>query len=1287
MKQLILGLMAFLALTASAFTAHAANVSITVSPIAQGGTVTAEVVLSDAADVRGMELTISLPKGLTLNEVTSPKGLSVTHNTTSEGLKIVGFTTSSASVSNGTVLNLSLQAASDFIGGEIEITKAVVVNSAHSESSLSGSKTSVKVKATSWSLAFAAWSDLTKVENETSSKYNVSWEPSVVSADYIEPYTVTSSAPNIVSLEAGTATAEDTGTAEITVKSDNSDVKASYSATVVSTLTAISLNKTELIGIPGYSETLNVTYTPANTTSNKGITWSSSNDKVATVKSGVVTLVAPGTATITATSEADSKIAATCAVTVNAVLVTKLTLSDTDINVEQNKTVTLTATIEPDNATDKTVAWSSSNDKVATVEGGVVKGIAPGTATITATAGGKSASCTVTVTSTLTAISLSKTELIGIPGYSETLTVTYTPSNTTSIKGITWSSSNDKVARVESGVVTLVAPGTATITATSEANSDITATCDVTVNAVPVTKLTLSDTDVNVEQNKTVTLTAAIEPDNATDKTVTWSSSNASVATVEGGVVTAVAPGTATITATAGVVSATCKVTVTSTLTAISLSKSELIGIPGYSETLTVTYTPANTTSNKGITWSSSNSSVARVESGVVTLVAPGTATITATSEADSKIAATCDVTVNAVPVTKLTLSDTDINVEQNKTVTLTAAIEPDNATDKTVTWRSSNSSVATVEGGEVKGIAPGTATITATAGEKYATCKVTVVILTEGVSLDKNSLEFTFGDEPKQLKATIRPENTTDEVKWSSSNDDVARVESGVVTAVGPGTAIITVEAGGKNATCTVTVKAKLVIEPSTGSSDTPGETPVITPGESIQLVITVEPEGAEAPEVTWKSDDESIAKVDENGKVTPGDKSGTTTITATTPDGATITFKVTVNATDGITLDKQTLDLKATETYTLTATLDPSTSKDEVKWSSSNDEVARVESGVVTAVGPGTAVITVEAGGKKATCTVTVKAKLVIEPSTGSGDTPGETPVITPGESIQLVIKVEPEGAEAPEVTWKSDDESIAKVDENGKVTPGDKSGTTTITATTPDGATITFKVTVNATDGITLDKQTLDLKATETYTLTATLDPSTSKDEVKWSSSNDEVARVESGVVTAVGPGTAVITVEAGGKKATCTVTVKAKLVIEPSTGSGDTPGETPVITPGESIQLVIKVEPEGAEAPEVTWKSDDESIAKVDENGKVTPGDTSGTATITATTPDGETITFKVTVEIPTGIDGVNQDEMTGDVYNINGVPVMKGVTRDEVKGLTPGYYIFRTASGVEKILVR
>ena len=317
----------------------------------------------------------------------------------------------------------------------------------------------------------------------------------------------------------------------------------------------VKLNKTKATIEKTKTLTLKATVTPSDLL-DKSVIWKSSNTKVATVTSkGKVTGVKAGTATITCTSKV-SGAKATCAVTVGYVK-----LDQTEAVVKKGKTITLTPTVYPSSLEDKSVTWESSNTKVATVTSdGKVKGVKTGTATITCTsnATGLSRTCEVLVAN----LTLNNYELIIQKGKTATLKATVYPSSLED-KSVTWESSNTKVATVSStGKVKGVKAGTATITCTSTATG-LSRTCKVTVGYVK-----LDQTEVSVKKGKTVTLTATVYPSSLADKSVTWESSDKSIATVtSAGKVKGIKAGTATITCTsvATGLSTTCTVTVTAT--------------------------------------------------------------------------------------------------------------------------------------------------------------------------------------------------------------------------------------------------------------------------------------------------------------------------------------------------------------------------------------------------------------------------------------------------------------------------------------------------------------------------------------------------------------------------------------------------------------------------------------------------------------------------------------------------------------------------------------------------
>ena len=425
----------------------------------------------------------------------------------------------------------------------------------------------------------------------------------------------------------------------------------------------------------------------------------------------------------------------------------------------------------------------------------------------------------------VTGVTLNKATTILNVGENEALIATIAPQNAIN-QNISWSSSNTDIATIDAnGVITAVSAGTTTIIVTTE-DGGFSATCKVTV-VVPVIDVELNKATITLTVGENETLIAAINPQNATNQNVTWSSSNANVVTVDNaGRVTAIAAGTATITVTTedGNRTATCVVTVVAAsipVTNVALNRTTATLTVGESETLVAVITPENAT-NQNVLWSSNNSDVATVDaSGRVTAVAIGTATITVTTE-DGEFSATCKVTVVAasVPVTGVSLNRTNATLAIGESETLIATITPENATNQNVTWASSNAAVATVDAnGVVTAVAVGTATITVTTedGNRTATCVVTVVaapISVTNVSLNRTTATLVIG-ESETLTATIAPQNATNQnVSWSSSNPTVATVNSnGVVTAVAVGTATITVttEDGNRTATCVVTVEEEL--------------------------------------------------------------------------------------------------------------------------------------------------------------------------------------------------------------------------------------------------------------------------------------------------------------------------------------------------------------------------------------------------------------------------------------------------------------------------------------------
>ncbi len=346
-----------------------------------------------------------------------------------------------------------------------------------------------------------------------------------------------------------------------------------------------------------------------------------------------------------------------------------VTLTRDSLTLYAGERAALGVRISPENATEQTVLWESSDEAVAAVEDGVITAKTPGGARITARADGCSAECAVLVKPTVERVSLSEDALTLTAGETAALDAAADPEG-----DVAWLSSDETVAEVSDGTVTAKKPGAAAILAASGGKY---ACCAVRVREAeaPVETVTLSQTALTLKPGETAALTATVRPAGA-DQTVVWYSADPETACVAGGEVVAICAGTTEIAAIAGGVKAACGVTVAEDglrAASLMLSAGTLELTEGRTAALTATVLPTSIPQSS-IVWISSNEEAAVVDSGVVT-----------------------------------------------------ATVRPENADDRTVVWQSSREDVATVSGGIVRGVAEGSALISATAGGAKAECSVTV--------------------------------------------------------------------------------------------------------------------------------------------------------------------------------------------------------------------------------------------------------------------------------------------------------------------------------------------------------------------------------------------------------------------------------------------------------------------------------------------------------------------------------------------------------------------------------
>lgn len=496
-----------------------------------------------------------------------------------------------------------------------------------------------------------------------------------------------------------------------------------------------------------------------------------------------------------------------------------------------------------------------------------------------------------------------------------------------------------------------------------------------------------------------------------TPKRTSWEISDPEVLSVDGhGFITAKQAGTTTVAFKRGSeVVAQCTLTVVGgniPLESISLrdlSEDELEnGITmnvGESGKLYYTLLPENTTESTKATFVSSNSNIVRFEQdGTFTAISGGTAELSI--EIGDKQSEVLQVTVNEyIPVRNVTLDTYVVNLNKaGSTQTLHATKYPANATVdvSSFVWTSSNEDVFTVENGVVTAVGTGTATLTVSLEGKIATAKVTVAgadvsitgIHFAGHAVGQNTNLTLKQGKTHQLALVIEPKEATTfgTITWNSSNESVATVEHGYITALTVGqstiTATVTQEENKYQVSCDLTVEKNDILLEGWGIEQ---KIVMLGGNETVQLQVyprplnaNIDAQGNPLEELQWTSDNGEIASVDRDGMVI-GKKTGTATVTASA-NGFSVSCRINVddsNLVESLSMDKEslTLELGETQEAQLNCTVYPETVTAIPVWKSSHPSVVEVDqNGKLTVHNLGIATITVSLGDMSASCVVTV-------------------------------------------------------------------------------------------------------------------------------------------------------------------------------------------------------------------------------------------------------------------------------------------------------------------------
>ena len=774
--------------------------------------------------------------------------------------------------------------------------------------------------------------------------------------------------------------------------------------------------------------------------------------------------------------------------------------------------------------------------------------------------------------------------------------------------------------------------GIVEITATQVVNNVTkTATCIVYVidKPIEVTSLAIDPSSIQIDKGSNAILNVVFNKNASTPENmnVFWSSSDTDIVTVEGNgnlhtaTITGKKGGTAVVMVVSqdGLYSATCTVSVREPVTGVTLNETSITASLSQKQfQLVPTVLPAGDGVNRNVTWSSTDPSVLTVDkNGLVTYKGTGYASVICTTD-DGGYQAFCNFYVN-IPVESLKLDYTDEIMSIGGQLRITAEVLPLNASQRTVSWESSDTSVCTVDtNGLVKATGVGFATIlckTIDGSDLTAMCKIYVKQPVTSVVLNTKEIEVRKGT-VFWLNATCLPENADNKLcAWTTSDKDVCTVDNdGKVTAVGSGTCniVVTNVDTGISDYCVVTVT-----QPVTGitlNSDYQS----MWVGSKYAIIPNVQPVDADNKKVTYQSSDTSVATVDADGVVTAV-KGGTCVIIVTT-DELQLKASVTIDVKEYVSSIKLSennkyLNIGATGTLTATVGSDTATNK-AIVWSSSNSGVCAVVDGTLYGMYPGVAVITATAAdgsGVSDTCIVNV-----VNPVTSVSIEPEEVRILV-GDYYKLKANVAPADATVQELRWESSDESIATVDSDGEVL-GIAVGKCRITAYSTDGNEVKGSCSVYVSpvvkiSSLKINSSEITMLVGKTRKLSSYVTPTNTTESVNWYSTDTSIVAVDSeGTITTVGPGIADVVVYGGTTNVSTACKVHALALSKTS------------INLGQYDIFALAVD--GSDGFQVAWRTSNPRVATVDNTGHVVAR-MRGTTTITATV-DNKTLTCVVNV---------------------------------------------------------
>ena len=1019
---------------------------------------------------------------------------------------------------------------------------------------------------------------------------------------------------------------------------------------------------------------------PADITS---VTWSSNDDSVAKVDGGVVTGLKPGTAVITATTvdgyyvtftvKVNPKALANVALKAPGTNVINLTL-DSAVNASKDLSELVESTTVP-TADVKGFTWSSDNTDVAVAANGTVKAVNPGLAMVTVTApDGSSVSFIVSVSTgsfdqtTLTPDNLKQIVLQLNVADKETAAL---PEIKSDGGVVTWKVLDTDIARIAGNKVEGLKAGHTVAVATAPDGSSVGVSVKVLAEPVVTVKLTGQDEiSLKMGQDETHDLTKELTVDligglttpglgggsapavgtNSLLSQLTWTCSDESVVKVYSGVAVAKSAGVAVVTATAPDGS---MAVFTITVDAEDISSVQLKA--GESNIVNLILDGSDDESHKDLAklvvdtvmgadpatfdWVSADENIATISHGVVRAQAVGNTTVTVTAPDGSKVVFI--VAVSAGGFKPGYEADWEAILQVGVADKMSKKLPTVEATAGKVTWSCADESIAKITGDSVTAVAPGITYVIAKAPNGSELAFKVTVYASPAISFDKDSVSVPTG-EVVQANVTVDPEDAAVDYEVTLDGNLAAGTDytlsvngkkiSFVPLAAGRFVITATAEVNSETATAQLVVTAQQEVTKVAFTEDKRN----LFVGDTDDLLSLIQwNDGLSTPydtSLTWSTGNASVATVDDTGVVTATGV-GRTYVYAKASNGLRAKILVIVDAkVEGVTLSQENYELWVDEIAFIKATPNPANAKyTKVEYTSDDDTIATVSTdGRIVAKKGGTTYITAiitwtDADGNNQTASA--RAKVFVKTPVKSvevrrvdTDTNDDIYAKKRGETIQLKAVITPAETYDKALTWSSQNEAIATVDQNGKVTTVGK-GTTYIYAKCMNGTYGTdgngtpavgmIKIIVGAKDDIQLDitPTRSEVYPGENVQYTTTLTPEEAyAGELTWSSDNPDV------VIDSTGVAMVSKTAKAGLANITATMTfadgitkkeAKALLYIKTDVNSLKFEKDAMTIYLDEDDYL-SPIFNDGATTPSdtsITWTSDDSSIVSVDSYGKI------------------------------------------------------------------------------------